>query len=75
MSISSVVLVKNGTNTIRAIALRLQFHEIILHPKDLKDTGKSFKDISITHFQKTNYYRIPKEDFLPKAVNYDFLNE
>lgn len=25
--------------------------------------------------EKTYYYRIPKEDFLPKAVNYDFLNE
>ena len=22
-----------------------------------------------------NYYRVPKEDLLPKAVNYDFLNE
>lgn len=25
--------------------------------------------------EKTNYYRVPKEDLLPKAVNYDFLNE
>ena len=26
-------------------------------------------------FEKRNYYRIPKEELLPKAVNYDFLNE
>ena len=26
-------------------------------------------------FEKRTYYRVPKEDLLPKAVNYDFLNE
>lgn len=25
--------------------------------------------------EKENYYRVPKEELLPKAVNYDFLNE
>lgn len=25
--------------------------------------------------EKNEYYRVPKEEFLPKAVNYDFLNE
>lgn len=26
-------------------------------------------------FEKRTYYRVPKEDLLPKAVDYDFLNE
>lgn len=26
-------------------------------------------------FEKREYYRVPKEDLLPKAVNYDFLNK
>ena len=26
-------------------------------------------------FEKTNYYRVPKEELLPKKVNYDFLNK
>lgn len=32
-------------------------------------------DIDKTPRGKTTYTRVPKEDLLPKAANYDFLNE